>query len=257
MHAYNDAIRRTVGSYVLYPGNGPGDARFSKYHEILPGVGAFSISPGHGDGRREIGRFVTDVLERQRDRFTQLARINYWTHDTVREEPTEYHAGGRASHAKPPKDASVVLGFLREGDDPEAYRTRGVFFCHAVEWDNAGHLPPEERKPGAPTSLGFDPLRADWLAVFQKKITARWLGKVENVRIVTAADRAKELKRNISTMKAAYYYRIQFGHCHEEPPRDVSRLVGPRPSKPVACTLAELAKCRPSTMEAGAAPIGV
>jgi hypothetical protein len=65
----------------------------------------------------------------------------------------------------------VVLGFLREGDDPEAYRTRGVFFCHAVEWENAGHLPPEERKPGVPTNLGFDPLRADWLAVFQKKIT--------------------------------------------------------------------------------------
>ena len=257
MHAYNDAIRRTVGSYVLYPGNGPGDARFSKYHEILPGVGAFSISPGHADGRREISRFVTDVLERQRDRFTQLARINYWTHDTVREEPTEYHAGGSASHAKPPKDASVVLGFLREGDDPEIYRKRGVFFCHAVEWENAGHLPPEECKPGMPTSLGFDPLRADWLAVFQKKITAPWLGKVENVRIVTADDRAKELKRDLSAMKAAYYYRIQFGHSHEEPPRDVSPLVGPRPSKPVACTLAELAKCRPFTMEAAAAPSGV
>jgi hypothetical protein len=103
-----------------------------------------------------------------------------------------------------------------------------------------------------PTSLGFDPLRADWLAVFQKKVTAPWLGKVEKVRIVTAADRAKELKRDVSAMKAAYYSRIQVGHCHEEPPRDVSRIVGPRPSKPVACTLAELAKCRPSTMEAGA-----
>jgi len=96
-----------------------------------------------------------------------------------------------------------------------------------------------------PTKLGFDPLRADWLAVFQKKVTAPWLGKVENVRIVTAADRAKELKRDISAMKAAYYYRIQFGHGHYEPPRDVTPLEGPRPSKPVACTLAELAKCMP------------
>jgi hypothetical protein len=150
-----------------------------------------------------------------------------------------------------------VRDCLREGDDPEAYRTRGVFFCHAVEWENAGHLPPDERKPGMPTSLGFDPLRADWLAVFQKKVTAPWLGKVENVRIVTAAERSGELKRDVSAMKAAYYYRIQFGHCHEEPPRDVSQLVGPRPSKPVACTLAELAKCRPATLEAGATPLGV
>jgi site-specific recombinase XerD len=72
-----------------------------------------------------------------------------------------------------------------------------------------------------------------------------WLGKVENVRIVTAADRAKELNRDISTMKAAYYYSIQSGHCHKKPARDVSSLVGPRPSKPAACTLAELARCKP------------
>jgi hypothetical protein len=149
----------------------------------------------------------------------------------------------------------VVLGFLREENDPEAYRTRGVFFCHAVEWENAGPLPPEERKPDVPTSLGFDPLRADWLAVFQKKVTAPWLGKVENVRIVTADDRAKELKRDLSTMKAAYYYRIQFEHSHEEPPHDVTPLVGPRPSKPVVCSLAELARCNPVSESAESAAV--
>jgi hypothetical protein len=53
-------------------------------------------------------------------------------------------------------------------------------------------------------------------------------------------------------MKAAYYYRIQFGHGHDELPRDVTPLVGPRPSKPLACTLAELAKCKPVTIEAAA-----
>ena len=247
MHTYNDAIRRTVGSYVLYPGNAETGEEFRKYHELLPGLGAFAMPPGKPERLRDLGDFIARALESQRDKFSQLARINYWTHDTVREEPAEYHAGGSASYVKPPKDASVVLGFLREGDDPEAYRAAGVFFCHAVEWENAGHLPLEDRKAGAPTSLGFDPLRADWLAVFQKKITAPWLGKVENARIVTAADRAKELKRDVSAMKAAYYYRIQFGNCHDDPPRDVSRLVGPRPSKPIACTLAELANCKPIT----------
>ena len=48
MHTYNDAIRRTIGSYVLYPGNinhaDKGNKVFSLYDEILPGVGAFSIS---------------------------------------------------------------------------------------------------------------------------------------------------------------------------------------------------------------------
>jgi hypothetical protein len=196
--------------------------------------------------------------ERENQKAAGEFRLPRFEGDPVgvpRKEPAEYHAGGRAAHAKPPKDASVVLGFLREGDDPEAYRAAGVFFCHAVEWEDAA-LPPEDRRAGAPTKLGFDPLRADWLAVFQKKITAPWLGKVENVRIVTAAERAGELKRDVSSMRAAYYYRIQFGHCHEEPPRDVSRIVGPRPSKPVGCTLAELAKCRPVKLEPEAAPVG-
>lgn len=78
---------------------------------------------------------------------------------------------------------------------------------------------------------------------------------MENVWIVTADDRAKELKRDLSTMKAVYYYRIQFGHSHEEPPRDVSRLVGPRPSKPVACSLAELARCKPVSESAEPAAV--
>ena len=45
MHAYRDAIRRTAGAYVLYPG---GDAElnrrpFTEYHELLPGLGAFVL----------------------------------------------------------------------------------------------------------------------------------------------------------------------------------------------------------------------
>ena len=44
MHTYNDAIRRTIGSYVLYPGESnlsdENESIFSLYDEILPGVGA-------------------------------------------------------------------------------------------------------------------------------------------------------------------------------------------------------------------------
>lgn len=41
MHAYRDAIRRTQGAYVLYPGDLP--KRWEGFHEILPGLGAFPI----------------------------------------------------------------------------------------------------------------------------------------------------------------------------------------------------------------------
>ena len=50
MHAYRDAIRRTAGAYVLYPGNDGDDKRFEEFdhrgfHEVLPGLGAFAIRP--------------------------------------------------------------------------------------------------------------------------------------------------------------------------------------------------------------------
>lgn len=47
MHTYNDAIRRTIGSYVLYPGSGETGEKgqFRLFEEILPGVGAFCIKP--------------------------------------------------------------------------------------------------------------------------------------------------------------------------------------------------------------------
>ena len=49
MHAYKDAIRRTVGAYVLYPGTE--QYRRSGFHEIIPGLGAFPVSPSNnGEG---------------------------------------------------------------------------------------------------------------------------------------------------------------------------------------------------------------
>jgi predicted component of viral defense system (DUF524 family) len=46
MHAYRDAIRRSVGAYVIYPGTE--SVQWSGYHELLPGLGAFVLRPGTG-----------------------------------------------------------------------------------------------------------------------------------------------------------------------------------------------------------------
>jgi len=241
MHTYNDAIRRTVGSYVLYPGSGPSEKQFSKYHEILPGVGAFSLSPGDPERRAALRNFIADALASQSDRFTQLARINYWTHDTVREEPVRVEHGGLASHGRPPKDSSVVLGYLRPDENPDDYRARGVFYCHAVEWEKDLN----SCKPGKPTRLEFDPFRAELLGVFQKKVAAPWLAKIRDVKMVTAAERAAELGRPENAMRAAYYYKFTFEDPFDELPRDVSSIVPVRPSQPVGCTLAQFAGCHP------------
>ena len=238
MHTYNDAIRRTVGSYVLYPGDAENGEIISKYHELLPGLGAFAIPPGKEDRLKDLQKFIALVLQTQRDMFSQLSRISYWTHETVREEPKEYHAFGNAAlHGRPPVDTHIVLGYLRPDENPADYRVKGVFYCHAVERDVAGN-------PGKPTSLNFDPFRAELIALFQQKETAPWLGKVRQVKMVTSADRAAELGRPEAEMRAAYYFRFAFDDCYDEPPRDVASVVPPRPSKPVGCTLAQLGQCK-------------
>lgn len=57
MHAYRDAIRRTAGAYILYPGDV--DKSWEGYHELLPGLGAFSVRPGlSSDG---LQKFLRDL----------------------------------------------------------------------------------------------------------------------------------------------------------------------------------------------------
>lgn len=58
MHAYKDAIRRSVGSFVLYPGTE--SIRWSEYHELLPGLGAFVVKPGKGG--QVLTQFLADFL---------------------------------------------------------------------------------------------------------------------------------------------------------------------------------------------------
>ena len=72
MHAYRDAIRRSHGAYVLYPGDA--EHTWREYHEIVPGIGAFQLRPGEPPvGLRSFiselldhvtGRTVADFLSR-------------------------------------------------------------------------------------------------------------------------------------------------------------------------------------------------
>jgi hypothetical protein len=99
MHAYRDAIRRSQGAYVLYPGHG-GQKIFQMYHEILPGLGAFAISPnaeGKAQGLGALEEFLDRVLLHLSDRTTAQERMSYHVQETyrrgmVREPRREYGA---------------------------------------------------------------------------------------------------------------------------------------------------------------------
>lgn len=67
MHSYKDAIRRTGGAYILYPGS----EKYSRkgFHEIIPGLGAFAISPSDSnDSSKELKIFLNEVIEHFLDR---------------------------------------------------------------------------------------------------------------------------------------------------------------------------------------------
>lgn len=62
MHAYKDAIRRTGGAYVLYPGE---TSIVQKgFHEIIPGLGAFPVRPSKlNSGIGDLKAFILEVIE--------------------------------------------------------------------------------------------------------------------------------------------------------------------------------------------------
>ncbi len=93
MHTYNDAIRRTVGSYVLYPGNCDmtklGGHIFSLYDEILPGVGAFAIKPSiRTFGEAELKKFITNLILEKTQDSSRLNRLKYYSEMILREPPS-------------------------------------------------------------------------------------------------------------------------------------------------------------------------
>jgi len=86
MHAYRDAIRRTGGAYVLYPG----DLAFAEhgFHEILPGLGAFPLKPSQTDsGINELKGFILKVVDHFINRASQRERITLKQFQIYKDKP--------------------------------------------------------------------------------------------------------------------------------------------------------------------------
>jgi predicted component of viral defense system (DUF524 family) len=86
MHSYKDAIRRTAGAYVLYPGNQT-ELSYTKqgFHELIPGLGAFAIKPSKtNNGTEELKTFLNEVVAHFMDRATQRENMSLKTYETYR-----------------------------------------------------------------------------------------------------------------------------------------------------------------------------
>lgn len=114
MHAYRDAIRRTAGAYVLYPGGESEEIglQYPEYHELLPGLGAFVLRPtetGNASGAPALTGFISDVLDHVATRMTKHERGRYWLEDAYGESGS----GGSVRVFAPTPDTSVLLGFVK------------------------------------------------------------------------------------------------------------------------------------------------
>jgi len=86
MHAYKDAIRRTGGAYVLYPGEGE-DEPFRGFHELIPGLGAFVIKPNKDNKDKEhLKTFIKKVIANFIDRASQREYTAVKIYDIHKEE---------------------------------------------------------------------------------------------------------------------------------------------------------------------------
>jgi len=120
MHAYKDAIRRTGGAYVLYPG----DKSLNRkgFHEIIPGLGAFPVRPSKNDsGIGELKAFILEIIEHFVNRASQRERIAFRTYDVYKNEPNKENEVNEAlpetygeNRNLIPDDTFVLVGFYKK-----------------------------------------------------------------------------------------------------------------------------------------------
>jgi len=126
MHAYKDAIRRTVGAYVLYPGTESYERK--GFHEIIPGLGAFPVSPSNnGDGLDAVADFIYEVVNHFTNRASQREQLSYHQYDIhkdaksddVHEMMPEYASSVSKARVAPPNEVTVLVGYYK---DEEQYQ---------------------------------------------------------------------------------------------------------------------------------------
>jgi PD-(D/E)XK nuclease superfamily/Domain of unknown function (DUF2357) len=118
MHAYRDAISRTAGAYVLYPGSQIKDIRRRPgCNEVLPGLGAFPLRPcsdGLPSSSQDLDHFLSDVFTHVASQVTRDERHRFWTATVHRPgEPTLTSSLTTDFLEEPPADTDVLLGFVR------------------------------------------------------------------------------------------------------------------------------------------------
>lgn len=121
MHAYKDAIKRTAGAYILYPGLDNEPTTFKGFHEVLPGLGAFAIRPSeeHSGIEHLIG-FINKVKVHFLNRASQRENISTKTYQITKDglskelnEPVPEYFNGKKLI---PNETFVLIGYCKSSE---------------------------------------------------------------------------------------------------------------------------------------------
>ena len=121
MHAYKDAIKRTAGAYILYPGLDNEPTTFKGFHEVLPGLGAFAIRPSeeHSGIEHLIG-FINKVKMHFLNRASQRENISTKTYQITKDglskelnEPVPEYFNGKKLI---PNETFVLIGYCKSSE---------------------------------------------------------------------------------------------------------------------------------------------
>jgi len=132
MHTYKDAIRRTAGAYVLYPGT-EGQYTMAGFHELIPGLGAFSIRPSKtNNGIEELKLFLLEVLNHFMNRASQREKMSLKTYETYKDKDSNEvneslpEAFG-ANRSLLPDETFVLVGFYNSSEQYDWIKKNKIY----------------------------------------------------------------------------------------------------------------------------------
>jgi hypothetical protein len=136
MHAYKDAIRRTGGAYVLYPGTEKHEP-ISGFHEIIPGLGAFAVRPNEGDnGTVELSQFIDEIIAHFNNMASQQRRHSNTIYE-IHKDGTPNIVNEPIPYDIIPDETHVIVAYY-ESPEHLAWINKQLKFNARIFNDNAG-----------------------------------------------------------------------------------------------------------------------
>jgi predicted component of viral defense system (DUF524 family) len=142
MHAYKDAIRRTGGAYVLYPGDKSINQK--GFHEIIPGLGAFPVKPSKTEsGISELKSFILEIIDHFINRTSQREKMAFRTFDIYKTPPPSSSFNDALPETYNqnrdliPDDTFVLIGYCKSQEHYDWILKNGLYNFRVDADDNS------------------------------------------------------------------------------------------------------------------------